>query len=168
MEQALSDGEVTEKLLAKYREQYINKVLVFGATEDQRTVLRTIEIDFDPNQKARVVDINVQFVNEEGHDHMVLLTVDFSEFEERNKTLARPEYFDDYGAPRLKWHETKYYPEDKRSTLYVGENEPVPFAIESDGKALAPVIISPSDWNLIVDTLLFNGLLHVLKDVKTL
>lgn len=47
------------------------------------------------------------------------VNTDFSEFEDFNKSVAKPTWFDDNNNPTLKWHETKAYPKNKKDWIYM-------------------------------------------------
>ena len=75
------------------------------------------EMDFDAGMKARVVSV------EHDVDTVFKLVCDFSEFEAVNKPLAKHNYYDTEGNPTLAWHQTKGYPTDKKTSIYVDESE---------------------------------------------
>ena len=53
-------------------------------------------------------------------DDVYCLWVNFSRFEEHNKQLMTPNYFDAQGKPTLRWNETTYYPTDRVEKIFVG------------------------------------------------
>ena len=84
------------------------------------------EIDFDKGMKARVIG-----VYNDGYDY-IILTCDFSDFEEENKKFAQANYYDDNQHPTLCWHETKSYPDDKKVQVFVDSDTdkyPPPFKV---------------------------------------
>jgi hypothetical protein len=71
------------------------------------------EIDFDPRMRAKVVDAYLS-----SEEDYWKIQVDFSFWEEYNKQFARPNYYDANGEPCLRWHETKFYPDNCLDTIY--------------------------------------------------
>ena len=82
-------------------------------------------IPFDPGFVARVISIN------QVNGGLLSVTVDFSEFEERNEKILRPTWPNDIGDPILKWSETDFYPTDRKTTILVYKAEK-PFKILRD------------------------------------
>lgn len=85
------------------------------------------EMDFVEGQKATILNVDPQIEND-----IVKILIDFSKYEEENNRIAPADYFDSEHKPTLKWCETKYYPKDKRATIYVDPNiekYPLPFDI---------------------------------------
>jgi hypothetical protein len=77
-----------------------------------------LEFDcYSVNDKCKVIDYEVDGIYE--NEIVYELKTDFSEFEEENKVNAKANWYNDNGNACLKWHETKYYPKDKRVILYM-------------------------------------------------
>lgn len=70
------------------------------------------EVDFDPGMRAEVIDAR------EREDDVVRVTFDFREFAEYNKSFAKPTYYDDNGNAALRWHESRFYPNNFRCDDY--------------------------------------------------
>jgi hypothetical protein len=106
-------------------EALLNSVIVFN-----KRVLKT-EINFSPGMKARVAGLRRD-------EDMLVLDLDFAEFEDHNKALAEPNFYDDAGEPCLKWHETKSYPKDCKETVYFMadevERDAAEFEVSSGGQ----------------------------------
>jgi hypothetical protein len=67
-------------------------------------------------------------VQSEHHEpSIVKVTVDFTRFEDHNKKLMTPNYFDSLGHPRVPWvpwDKHSSYPEDRREDVYVSVGDP--------------------------------------------
>ena len=99
-----------------------------------------LEIDFDPGQRADVIS------HERDADNVSIITVDFSRHDKYNKQFAKPTYYDKDGMPRLYWHETKFYPKDKKTTVYYDEKTP-PFTVGESSFAT----LTREQWNKIIE-----------------
>lgn len=76
------------------------------------------ETGFEPGMLATVCQIDLE------DKDVVLVTLDFSKFEAHNKELMSPNYYNDEYLSRLKWCETKCYPESKRDDLFLTLGDP--------------------------------------------
>jgi len=72
------------------------------------------EVDFDVGMKARIIGV------QPAENNCFRVLFDFKEFEEANKLLAQPGYWDKDGKPTLRWHETNHYPKDCKYDWYIG------------------------------------------------
>lgn len=92
----------------------VGKVIVFNEFVEHG------EYDYDTGMKCRVIsadhDMNGDYHN--GTGGTFKLTVDFSEFEEFNKSLMKPTYYDENHKPTLTWAESKYYPKNCQTHDY--------------------------------------------------
>jgi len=97
----------------------VNRVLVFNKK------VENTETDFDVGMKALVTGVYLK-------DDILHINLDFSKFEEYNKTLMQSTYWDKEGKPTLKWCETPYYPKDCKTTEYCAlyDDEQCPFDVE--------------------------------------
>lgn len=76
------------------------------------------ETGFEPGMMGVVCQVDLE------DDDVVLVTVDFSKFEEYNKGFMTPNYYDEHQQPKFKWCETRYYPVSKREDLYLTLGDP--------------------------------------------
>lgn len=96
------------------RKELINKVLVFlPSVEDG-------EQNYFTGQKVRVIEVIDDSVDNTPQGSCYIVKVDFSEFEDHNKALAKPVYINEYGVHCLKWHETNFYPSDCKAKVRIG------------------------------------------------
>ena len=80
--------------------------------------IEDLETGFEPGMMGVICQVDLE------DEDVVLLTVDFSKFEAHNKGFMTPNYYDDAHSPKLKWCETKYYPENKREDIYLTLGDP--------------------------------------------
>ena len=73
------------------------------------------EVGFDEGMKAVICDIRPEQAAL-GYQEFLF---DFASFEEENKVLGKANYWDQNGHPTLKWHESRYYPADKKECVYI-------------------------------------------------
>lgn len=66
-------------------------------------VIGITETDFDDTEEVTVYGVLTEFTG----------------FEELNKSIAQPRWYDSYGQPTLKWHETKSYPKNGKEMVYM-------------------------------------------------
>lgn len=77
----------------------------------------------DPGMLGRVILVGAEDIWERGTS-TISFTIDFSEFEEYNKSFAIPNWFDEFGNPTLKWMETKNYDAKwEIYEMYIEKNE---------------------------------------------
>lgn len=98
--------------------QFLNKTVEF----ENPTLIDEYEINFDAGMRARVIKVDFK-------DDVWELLFDFSEFEECNKKFAQADFYDYNGQPVLKWHETPYYPKNKKENCFFCENMSLPFKV---------------------------------------
>ena len=97
-------------------------IVFLAAIEDE-------ECDFDAGMQAKIVYAKVL------PDNVLELALDFSEFEDFNKLLMLPNYYDDNGDPTLRWCDTKTYPKDAKETIFLNVTN-LPFCVNDTGKKL--------------------------------
>lgn len=85
-----------------------------------------IEESVDPNMMGIVVSCA-----EEGSD-CYRLHVDLNPFENHNRDVAVPNWFDKNGKPSLTWFEVGRYPENGIETIYLAMEGEAPFEIVDD------------------------------------
>ena len=78
-------------------------------------------IPFDPGFVARVESVKQK-------DDLLVIGLQFAEFEERNYEILRNTWPNDVGDPVLKWVDTEYYPIEGKATIIVYKSEK-PFKI---------------------------------------
>lgn len=67
--------------------------------------------------------------------NILRITADFAAFDEHNRTVSKPDYYDAEGVPRLHWHQTPNYPK-------TGEVE---FCVRDDGETLPFELVDAKD-----------------------
>jgi len=97
--------------LDEYKELKGKVVRLLSGVED-------CETGFEPGMLAAVCQVDLK------DEDTMLVTLDFSKFEAHNKELMSPNYYNDEHLPRLKWCETKFYPENKRDDLFLALGDP--------------------------------------------
>lgn len=75
---------------------------------------------------------------------LVKVVVDFAQFEEHNKLLMTPNFYDSAGNPTLRWCDANSYPKDRRETLFVDPSFPAIFELVEPKTVQQPVTLSPS------------------------
>lgn len=132
--------------LEEVRKELLFKVLTFGGPE-----LANREIDFCDGQKATVVDITDESPGPSDDETVFVLKMDFRQFEEHNKALAKPVYYDKNDLACLRFHETDWYPKDKIVEVYIGADRKTwPFMIAGEGEAVGKVVLEAEAWNRLV------------------
>jgi hypothetical protein len=84
---------------------------------------------FEPYMRAVMADCKF-----DKRDECWLLTFDFADFAEYNKRFETPGWSDCKGGFDLKWSESVFYPKNKRETIAIQPDHPVPFAIRVGAK----------------------------------
>lgn len=131
-----------QETLGEIRSKLLNREIVFGN-------LDRYDIDYAEGQKAIIYDVRLEYVGEREFIFEVL--TDFSKFEDHNKALNLPDYYDRAGKPSLYFHETDFYPKDGKIEFYIGEKESEwPFKVIGNSDATSPVVLSAESWNKIV------------------
>lgn len=99
--------------------------LLLGKTIVFNKNVEATEIDFDIGMKAVVTGTFEK-------NDLLHINLDFSKFEEYNRTLMQSTYYDGSNNPTVKWCDTTYYPKDFKTTEYCEFNndEMCPFDVE--------------------------------------
>jgi hypothetical protein len=74
-----------------------------------------LETGFEANMLAKVQGVKPL------PDGVFEVVLNFTEFEDHNKKLMTPNFYDGVGTPRLKWCETQRYPKDGVCSLLLVE-----------------------------------------------
>ncbi|MFK4135923.1 hypothetical protein ACI2KR_27115 [Pseudomonas luteola] len=75
------------------------------------TWVEDLDVYAEPKMRAHIVDVGLR------RDDIAVLKVDYSDFDEFNKTLEKADYFDAQGNPTLTAREAEFY--SPQEDLYV-------------------------------------------------
>jgi len=99
---------------------------LIGKTVKFLNKIEQMEVNADPNQRARILSITGEYLDsEDKHDHVYIVTFDYSEFEEYNKNFASANFYDKNGNPTLTAHEAGVYKQHEKA--YFGSPDIWPF-----------------------------------------
>lgn len=76
----------------------------------------------DPNMFGRITGVGEEYGE-------CFIIVDLNDFEEHNRSVALPNWYDSDSNPRLTWFESGMYPRNGIVKLYLYSNEDLPFDI---------------------------------------
>ena len=89
------------------------------------------------------------------HDDVVNVVCDFSAFMGINKLLAKANFFDGNGEPRLTWFELKTYPKDGCEDLFMEDSDietgKMLFDVVETGEVF-PVLLTKSELGALLDS----------------
>ena len=102
--------------------QIKNKVVVFLASMGKYDCYDTLP--FDPGMKARVKSVRQSNLS----SVIYKAELDLTEFEEQNKEVAIQSWCGKDGKNSKYWHETEYYPKDKKAYVTFYSEHP-PFKV---------------------------------------
>lgn len=81
------------------------------------------EESVDPNMRCKIIKASKE------HGNLIRFEIDLKGFEDYNKSVARANWFDENGEPRLTWFETDKYPKDGIDAIYIDIEADAPFIL---------------------------------------
>ena len=99
---------------------------LIGKTVKFLNKIEEMEVNADPNQRARILSITGEDLDSEDKcEHVYIVTFDYSEFEEYNKKFASANFYDKNENPTLTAHEAGVYTQHEKA--YFGSPDIWPF-----------------------------------------
>lgn len=114
--------EMTVDELLKNAQAYTDSIIEFGKDVSE------ISEDFEAGMRARIVSISEDLKDPD----IVLLSVEYSEFDAYNTPLMTASYYDENNDPVLRWKDTGFY--RGQDTLYLTKGYTVPIYVLSSTK----------------------------------